>query len=267
MKIFISWSGNRSRAVAELLNVWVKCVLQASQPWISTRHIDRGSIWFSEINEQLQDVTIGIVCLTQENKNKPWILFECGALAKGLSTNRVCTLLVDLGSGDITDPLAQFNHTLPNETGMKELVITINAALGEQALSESVLSNVFKTYWPQFEAGFADILQQYPPENEVPPLSERELLSEILSVTRSNSNRLAALESRRGTGKSFEAPVNLSISTPDRVSDTVVDMLIGGQSDSEIVAHLAALNLSAAAIKNIINKARQTYFLYQKKVD
>ncbi|HHQ6082069.1 TPA: TIR domain-containing protein, partial [Enterobacter hormaechei subsp. steigerwaltii] len=111
MKVFISWSGQRSKVVAEIFSDWLKCVIQASQPWISTRDIDRGAIWFSEINDKLKDVSVGVVCLTQENKNKPWILFETGALAKGLTTNRVCTFLIDLNPEDLQDPLAQFNHT------------------------------------------------------------------------------------------------------------------------------------------------------------
>lgn len=81
MKVFLSWSGERSRLVATLLDEWLRCVLQAIRPWISTKDIDRGSLWFSEIQDQLQDVTTGIICLTQENKEKPWILFEAGALA------------------------------------------------------------------------------------------------------------------------------------------------------------------------------------------
>jgi hypothetical protein len=32
MKIFISWSGDRSHKVAELLNEWLKCVIQAADP-------------------------------------------------------------------------------------------------------------------------------------------------------------------------------------------------------------------------------------------
>ena len=42
MKIFVSWSGKRIKAVAELMSDWLKCVIQASQPWISTRDIDSG---------------------------------------------------------------------------------------------------------------------------------------------------------------------------------------------------------------------------------
>lgn len=88
MKVFLSWSGERSKAVAELLNDWLCCVIQAARPWVSTRDLDRGSLWFGEINEQLKDTSIGIICLTQENRVRPWILFEAGALAKGLSTSQ-----------------------------------------------------------------------------------------------------------------------------------------------------------------------------------
>lgn len=113
VKVFISWSGARSKEVAELMRDWIRCVLQVTRPWISTRDLDRGSIWFGEINEQLKDTGIGIICLTQENKNRPWILFEAGALMKGLTVNRVCTFLIDLEPKDVEDPLAQFNHTFP----------------------------------------------------------------------------------------------------------------------------------------------------------
>jgi len=194
MKIFVSWSGRRSKAVAELMSDWLKCVIQASQPWISTRDTDRGAIWFSEINDKLKDVSVGIVCLTQENKNKPWILFETGALAKGLTTNRVCTFLIDLNPEDLQDPLGQFNHTTADRGSVWELARTINDCLGDKSLDERILNQVFDTYWPQFEAKFKAALKDNPPEEVVPPRSEQDILSEILSNTRSLSHRIRDLE-------------------------------------------------------------------------
>ncbi len=67
MNIFMSWSGNRSRDVANLLGSWIQCVLQAATPWMSDKDIDRGSLWFSEISDQLKDTKVGIICLTKEN--------------------------------------------------------------------------------------------------------------------------------------------------------------------------------------------------------
>ena len=55
MKIFISWSGDYSKQCAEILRDWIKCTLQASEPWISSQDIDKGTLWFSEISGQLKD--------------------------------------------------------------------------------------------------------------------------------------------------------------------------------------------------------------------
>jgi len=194
LKIFISWSGKRSLAVAEIMSDWIKCVLQSSQPWISTRHIERGSLWFSEINEKLRDVSVGIVCLTQENKDKPWILFEAGALAKGLTGNRVCTFLVDLNSSDLIDPLAQFNHTQPNEQSVRELVKTLNVCMGEHALEERVLEKIFDVYWPSFLEDFTRALDDNPQNEVVAPRKEKDILTEILENTRALGRRVSMLE-------------------------------------------------------------------------
>jgi hypothetical protein len=171
-------------------------VIQATRPWISTRDIDRGALWFSEISDQLKDTTVGIVCLTQENKNRPWILFEAGALAKGLSSNRVCTFLVDLKPADLEDPLAQFNHTLPDKDGIWALVRTLNTCLSADGLDERILEQIFTTYWQQFEDRFKHLLKQFPPTEKTEPRSEKNLLAEILENTRVLSHRIRSIEGR-----------------------------------------------------------------------
>lgn len=196
MKIFLSWSGNRSKAVAELLNDWLRCVIQAAKPWISSRDIDRGALWFNEVSGSLNETSVGIVCLTSDNKNRPWILFEAGALAKGLSHARVCTLLVDIQPTDIEDPLAQFNHTFPNRESMWSLVRTLNGLLQLTALDERILIRVFDTYWPQFEQEFAKVINDVPAESKPEKRSEQSLLSEILANTRTVNLRVRDLESQ-----------------------------------------------------------------------
>lgn len=204
MKVFISWSGERSRQVANLLRDWLSCVIQAVKPWVSNRDIDRGALWFGQISTQLQDSTVGIICLTQENKAQPWILFEAGALAKGLSTARVCTLLVDLEPENIKDPLAQFNHTKPDKESMYALASTLNTALGEQGLDAKVLDSAFQTYWPQFEADFRAIVdgtEAPPPEK---PKNQAEVMQEVLSTVKGMSTRLTRIEQERAN--SFMVP-------------------------------------------------------------
>lgn len=204
MKVFLSWSGERSRLVATLLDEWLRCVLQAIRPWISTKDIDRGSLWFSEIQDQLQDVTTGIICLTQENKEKPWILFEAGALAKGLSNSRVCTLLIDLEPHDIRDPLAQFNHTKPDQGGIYALVHTLNNRLGDNRLDPAILTKVLDTYWAQFEERFQKIIVDTPVTEKPKARPEKDILAEILDHTRGLNQRLTALE----RGRSYELDLN-----------------------------------------------------------
>ena len=79
MKIFISWSGPRSKAMAEALKEWLPNVIQAVDPWVSSSDIDAGMRWTPALAEQLQQTQLGILCLTAENLNAPWLLFEAGA--------------------------------------------------------------------------------------------------------------------------------------------------------------------------------------------
>ncbi len=195
MKVFISWSGDRSKKVAELLDDWIQCVIQAVDPWMSSKDIDRGALWFTEITDQLANTSIGIVCLTKENKNKPWILFESGALAKGLTSNRVCTFLIDLNPTDLENPLAQFNHTFPTKDSIWELVRTINLTLRENALKESVLSKVFDTYWPQFEKDFKDVIDTIPETEVVAKRKDNDIMLDVLTTVRMLDKRLRSIES------------------------------------------------------------------------
>lgn len=54
MKIFISWSGERSQKIAELFKDWIQCVIQAAKPWISSHDVDRGALWYTEISKLWQ---------------------------------------------------------------------------------------------------------------------------------------------------------------------------------------------------------------------
>lgn len=81
MKIFFSWSGARSRAVAEALNDWLPRVIQAVKPFYSPE-IEKGAKWSNEIDDALEGTRFGIVCLTPDNLSSTWIHYETGALSK-----------------------------------------------------------------------------------------------------------------------------------------------------------------------------------------
>lgn len=195
MRVFLSWSGERSKQVAQLLDTWLKCTIQSLQPWISTRGIGRGELWFPAINRELAETSVGIVCLTRENLNAPWILFESGALAKGLDSNRVITFLIDLETSDIGDPLAQFNHTLPNKDSMFQLLNTVNN-LSSAPLEVKIVERVFDKYWDEFERDFNEILKETPLGSKPKKVSNDEMLLQILASVRGMDKRLRFVEGR-----------------------------------------------------------------------
>ncbi|EJE48768.1 hypothetical protein PMI14_06796 [Acidovorax sp. CF316] len=193
MNVFISWSGTRSQATAEIFKTWIKCVLQATRPWVSTQDIERGARWRSDIEQQLQTTTQGIICLTKANLNAPWILFEAGALAKGLDTARVYTVLVDLTPTDVGGPLAQFNHTTVDKASMEKLVISMNRHLTDPVDTGTLLAS-FEAHWPTFKSQFdANVLSI--PETATVPADRPDVSHEILATLRAMSNRMADIES------------------------------------------------------------------------
>lgn len=243
MKVFISWSGDRSKKVAELLDDWIQCVIQAVNPWMSSKDIDRGALWFTEITDQLANTNIGIVCLTKENKNKPWILFESGALAKGLSSNRVCTFLVDLSVTDLENPLSQFNHTFPTRDSVWELVRTINLTLKENSLKESILSKVFETYWPQFEKDFKDIIDRTPEFEIKEQRNDNDILLDVLSTVRTLDKRIRSIENNSTNAQYSKNPWR----------DVTTERL----SPDEAIIHIKSLieqNIPADMIVDIISE-------------
>lgn len=206
MKVFISWSGEKSRRIAELIDEWLQCTIQSCQPWLSSRSIDRGALWFSEITAELADTTIGVICLTKENKDKPWILFESGALAKGLNSNRVCTLLIDLQPTDLENPLAQFNHTIYSKDSLKQLLSTINS-LSESPLKPAILEKVFEKYWPEFELKFDAILAEVQTQMPSPKRDQNDILTEILNTIRGLDRRMVRIEDKTSFPDNNPTPV------------------------------------------------------------
>ena len=99
MKVFISWSGQRSHYIADSLRGWLPRVIQSLRPWMSDEDIAAGSRWLPEIAKELSDARVGVLCITPENQSSPWLLFEAGALSKTLDQTFVCPLLFDMRPG------------------------------------------------------------------------------------------------------------------------------------------------------------------------
>lgn len=182
MEIFISWSGSRSKIVAEALHDWIPYVIQSAKPWVSSKDIYAGDRWSKEISNKLENTKFGIICLTPENMNEPWIHFEVGALAKTLNETYVCPYLINLSPSDIKGPLTQFQLVEANKDGTLNIMQSINQVQCDKALDEKLINNTFDQFWPDLDKKLNDLPQ--PDNNRVPIRTEREILEEILETVR-----------------------------------------------------------------------------------
>lgn len=188
-KVFISWSGDLSRKLAEALRNWLPATLQYVKPYFSPDDIEKGAKWNSEIAKELETSNVGVICLTQDNTEKPWILFESGALSKSLDKARVCTLLFNLDAADVKGPLTSFQATKFTSEDFKRLITTINNTAGDAKLETSVLDSVFNMWWPRLEEQVAEILKTHDKGTKRERRPERDILEEILELTRMNAER------------------------------------------------------------------------------
>jgi lambda repressor-like predicted transcriptional regulator len=182
-KVFISWSGELSKKLAEELRGWLPGVLQFVKPYFTPEDIEKGTSWYSNIALELASSNVGILCLTKDNIENPWILFEAGALSKNFDKANVCTILFNLDTSDLKGPLTNFQATRFIKDEFKKLVVTINNTGNELKLSNDTLESVFEMWWPKLEEKISKILQTEIKTTQK-KRTERDLLEEILDLSR-----------------------------------------------------------------------------------
>src|SRR5262249_12928466 len=78
-----------------------------------------------------------------ENITRQWIMFEAGALARGVSKDRVCTILFGVKRSDLKGPLEVRQHVEVTQDGFRKLLKTINNG----TLDETDLNEMFDLVW------------------------------------------------------------------------------------------------------------------------
>lgn len=218
-RIFVSWSGDCSRAVGEALKNWLPNLFQFADVWISTEDLNKGTRWQSEVVKVLQTSRFGIVCLTPDNLASAWLLFEAGAISN-LPQSRVFTFLHGLEYPDVKQPLEMFNHTTSTKEDVWKMVLSLNAELGEAAVKEAILVNVFGKFWPDLELQLAGIQPYAKPAGVEPAVAphagDAEIIREILTIVRDTSRNVAT----------FQAPMIL-----DESNKTIRGIVMGRLSD------------------------------------
>lgn len=195
MKVFISWSGNTSLKVAQVFREWLPSVIQSIEPYVSSEDIDKGARWSTDIAKELEDSTFGILCVTKDNLEAPWLSFEAGALSKTMEKSFVTPFLFDIKRSEVQGPILQFQSTIFEKEDIKKMVKTLNKACGDIGIADARLDKSFNVWYPTLE----ESLNQIKVETSSTPDSDHDsddaslspaILEEILELSRDNQKLL-----------------------------------------------------------------------------
>jgi hypothetical protein len=195
MKVFISWSGKPSLQVATVLKDWLKDLFNGVDFFLSTEDIRKGKQWPLVISKELETTDFGIVCLTSENRQSPWIVFEAGALSKFIEKSSVFTLLLGgLKPSDVDGPLSHFQHTLFDKSDFFKLIQEIDATQGKLKREEARLLKLFDAFWPELVKKVDEAFKNHvePKKGKGTDEMLREILDTVTSLAR-NSPSLPGL--------------------------------------------------------------------------
>ncbi len=184
MKLFISWSGQLSREVAQVLHKYLPLAIQGLNVFMSKNDLESGARWSLELATELDESQFGVICLTPDNLTSPWILFEAGALTKHFS-GRACGLLLNgLKPVDVSGPLSQFQHRLFDKEEFIALLRDINDKM-DSPLGESQSDLIFEKWWPDIEREYVELVKKFGTPNKTRPRRDQvDLLEEVLIKVR-----------------------------------------------------------------------------------
>lgn len=187
MKVFISWSGSRSKSLANALRGWLPLTLNYVEPWVSDKDIAAGDRWAQSVAGELEKSNFGIICITPENLQSEWILFEAGALSKSMLEAKVIPLLFGLELSDLSGPLSQFQAQKVEQTGIMEVVRAINK-VAETAVSEDIITRAVPHLWPALQDELEKIQDAKAEEKHMRP--QHEILEELVTGVRGLNSRM-----------------------------------------------------------------------------
>lgn len=159
------------------------------ETFVSSEDIRKGKRWLLEVSKELETSNFGIVCLTNDNLEAPWILFEAGALSKFIKESSLFTLLAGgLKTSDVDGPLSHFQHTLFEKEDFYKLCKAVDESNGALKREEARLRKLFDMLWNDLQQKVNNALKiDAKPEKR---RSSDEMLREILDVVTSMAKNM-----------------------------------------------------------------------------
>lgn len=251
MRIFLSWSGNRSKYLAKCFKEWLPNVLQYVEPYMSEKDIKLGERWGKSIEENLRSNDFGLVFITPENIDAPWINFEAGALSKSLQS-RLVPILYD---ADVTilnnGPLKQFQSSkeVSKET-IKQLILDINEfAEDSECLKLERVETAFEKWWEDLEKNLNKTPENTEVKEQKIPSNEEMLnviLHEVKNLRELNRNPI------RRIPKIFNIPTKL-LDDLEKIKFDLSNMMENAVEFNIDESKIETLDIDITIISNVIS--------------
>ncbi|MGV9206255.1 MAG: toll/interleukin-1 receptor domain-containing protein [Promethearchaeia archaeon] len=183
MNVFLSWSGDESKEFARIFSEWLPLIFQNIKIFYSEDDISKGEFWTSRLRQELQTNDTGIIFLTKDNMNNPWILFEAGALTNGIGKGKITPILFDFEIKELNNPLNLFNVAKFQQEDIYKLLKSINKDLGDNGITEKQLETYFNRFWKDINDNISRIQKEYKNTDsaESQPKDQTELIEESLT--------------------------------------------------------------------------------------
>jgi hypothetical protein len=145
-RVFLSWSGEPSKLLAEAVADALRALSSRLEPWMSD-DLEAGVEWAKALVPQIKKAKLAVLCLTHRNVNAPWITFEAGAYFTSRIRKGVVPFLLDFSPDELTFPLGLFQSQRADWKGSRTLLLRAGelAGIPERDVQEKFEREI----WPQ----------------------------------------------------------------------------------------------------------------------
>jgi len=147
MRVFICWSEDRSRQLAEALSAWLPKVLGSDLSCGVSTRFQVGERWFPQLLRELDEADAAIICFTPENLGSRWLHFEAGLLFRS-SEDRVLPYFLGSRVPEIKEPLNAIQASTATAEGTWRLV---EALAPRSRMDAAKARRRFEACWPELE--------------------------------------------------------------------------------------------------------------------
>lgn len=185
-KIFISWSGSKSKEIAKGIkwaledNIFKGTGLKC---FVSDLDISSGSDWWLKIKGELKTCKMGILCITKENIKAPWIYFEAGAMiAREIPTTPI---LFNCGFNHLLSPLSGKQAVdFYDQQKFVKMILDINRNMNLLNVDDTHMETLAKGGYDKAKENLKDVLRQL---KDLRIFNEKYIYPNSVSVVKKNT--------------------------------------------------------------------------------